>query len=303
MERVSANGAELEVAVQGSGEAVVLIQTALLADEFLPLASEPTLRDHYRVILYHRRGYAGSTPVEGRGSIQRDAADCRALLAALGVERAHVVGLSYSAAVALQLAVDAPATVHSLALLEPPPVAVPSAQQFFAAAAPTVEAYQAGDPARAIDILMTVVAGPDWREMVGRSVPGEPERMERDAATFFESDWPALLAWRFGAEDARTITQPVLHIGGSESGPLFAEVRDLVRTWLPQTEDVVLAGANHSLATTHPADVAAVLVGFLRRHPVAALGEAAGVGEGEADEAVLTAGHLGGDLGGHRLPR
>lgn len=60
----------------------------------------------------------------------------------------------------------------------------------------------------------------------------------------------------------------MLHIGGSDSGPLFAEVRDLVRAWLPQTEDVVLAGADHSLAITHPTEVAAVLVAFLQRHPV-----------------------------------
>jgi hypothetical protein len=31
---------------------------------------------------------------------------------------------------------------------------------------------------------------------------------------------------------------------------------------------VVLAGADHSLALTHPAQVAAALVAFLRRHPI-----------------------------------
>ena len=38
--------------------------------------------------------------------------------------------------------------------------------------------------------------------------------------------------------------------------------------WLPQAEDVVLAGADHSLALTHPGEVAAALVAFLRRHPI-----------------------------------
>jgi hypothetical protein len=33
-------------------------------------------------------------------------------------------------------------------------------------------------------------------------------------------------------------------------GELFAEVRDLMLAWLPQAEDVVLAGADHSLALT-----------------------------------------------------
>jgi pimeloyl-ACP methyl ester carboxylesterase len=38
--------------------------------------------------------------------------------------------------------------------------------------------------------------------------------------------------------------------------------------WLPQAEDVVLAGGDHSLALTHPTDIAAALVAFLRRHPI-----------------------------------
>jgi pimeloyl-ACP methyl ester carboxylesterase len=100
----------------------MLVQTALSADELLPLARQPALANGFRTVLVHRRGYAGSSPVDGPGSIKRDAADCREVIAALEIGRAHVVGLSYSGAVALQLAVDAPACVHTLTLLEPPPV-------------------------------------------------------------------------------------------------------------------------------------------------------------------------------------
>ena len=63
--RVVLSDAVLEVEVRGSGEPIVLIQTALIADEFLPLATQSELQDPYQVILYHRRGYAGSSPVQG----------------------------------------------------------------------------------------------------------------------------------------------------------------------------------------------------------------------------------------------
>jgi pimeloyl-ACP methyl ester carboxylesterase len=266
--RVPVDGVELEVEVRGSGEPVLLIQTALVADEFLPLATQPALADHYRVIRYHRRGYARSSPVQGAGSIQRDAADAHALLAALGVARAHVVGVSYSGAVALQLAADAPTCVHSLTLLEPPPVHVPSAAQFFAANAQLTKDYHAYGPVAGLDRFLTRVIGPNWRAAIERTLPGAADQMGQDIGTFFDTDLPALLAWRFGAEDARRITQAVLHIGGSESGRWFAEVRDLMLTWLPQAEGVVVAGADHSLALTHPGEVAAALVAFLRRHPI-----------------------------------
>jgi pimeloyl-ACP methyl ester carboxylesterase len=268
MRRVPVDGVELEVEVRGTGEPVLLIQTALVADEFLPLARQPALGDHYRVIRYHRRGYGRSSPVQGPGSIERDAADGRALLAALGVARAHVVGVSYSGAVALQMAADSPTCVHSLILLEPPPVHVPSAAQFFTANTQLMQDYHAHGPAVALDRFLTRVIGRDWRAAIERSVPGAAQQMEQDTGTFFDTDIPALLAWRFGVNDARRITQAVLHIGGSESGQWFAEVRDLMLAWLPQAEDVVLAGADHSLALTHPAEVAAAVVAFLRRHPI-----------------------------------
>jgi hypothetical protein len=73
-------GGELEVAESGSGEPAIFVQTALTADELRPRANE--LPNDYRTILYHRRVYAGSSAVTGPGSIARDAADCKALLAA-----------------------------------------------------------------------------------------------------------------------------------------------------------------------------------------------------------------------------
>ncbi len=268
MELVPVDGAVLEAEVRGSGEPVVLVQTALLADELLPLALQPVLRAGYRTVLYHRRGYAGSSPVDGPRSVTLDAADCRALLSALGIERAHVVGLSYSGAIALQLAVDAPECVSSLTLLEPPPVHVPSAPQFRAANARLQDTRRTLGLAAALDEFLTLVIGPGWRAEIERVLPGSVAQMQRDAATFFDTDLPALLTWQFTAADTRRITCPVLHLGGTNSGPWFAEVRELVLSSLPHAEDVPIAGADHSLAITHPADVAAALVPFLQRHPI-----------------------------------
>jgi hypothetical protein len=44
MRRVTPSGATLEVGVRGPGEPAVLIQAALIADEFEPVPSEPALR-------------------------------------------------------------------------------------------------------------------------------------------------------------------------------------------------------------------------------------------------------------------
>jgi pimeloyl-ACP methyl ester carboxylesterase len=268
MEPISLGDTILEVDVRGSGEPIVLIQTALVADELLPLADQPVLRDAYRIVAYHRRGYGGSDPVAGPGSIERDAADCDELLAALGIDRAHVVGLSYSGAVALQLAAGHPNSVHSLTLIEPPPVHIPSSDEFVAANAELRDDYNAHGSRHALDRFLTRVIGPGWRDDIERTLPGVAHQVERDAATFFETDMPALLSWQFGPEAARRIDQPTLYVGGSESGPWWTEVHTQIREWLPQTEDTVIDGADHSLATTHPAQIAEPIVAFLRKHPI-----------------------------------
>src|SRR5215207_5689322 len=130
LERTRTDGAELEYEVSGRGEPAVFIHGAFIADTFRPLLAEPSLGGRYRLILYHRRGYAGSSRASGPVSVARQAADCRALLRHLGVERAHVVGHSYGGIVALQLALDATSVVHSLAVLEPALAVGASAQAY-----------------------------------------------------------------------------------------------------------------------------------------------------------------------------
>jgi pimeloyl-ACP methyl ester carboxylesterase len=122
MERAHVNGATLEYAVMGVGEPVVCIHRAFVADTFQPLLTQPRLTSRYWLLTYHRRGYAASSRVSGPTSIAQRTADCQALLAHLEVEQAHVVGHSFGGAIALQLALDTPELVHSLALVDQIPL-------------------------------------------------------------------------------------------------------------------------------------------------------------------------------------
>jgi pimeloyl-ACP methyl ester carboxylesterase len=151
LERASLDGAELEYQLSGTGEPVIFIHGAFIADIFHPLLAEPSLADRYRLILYHRRGYAGSSRASGPVSVAQQAADCRALLRHLGVERAHVVGHSYGGDVALQLALESPGVVHSLVLLEPGLMVGASAQAYREALARGAERYREAGAAVVVD--------------------------------------------------------------------------------------------------------------------------------------------------------
>ena len=103
MQRVNVNSADIEYEVQGSGEPVVLIHGQILADAFYSLRAEPCIANNFRVIAYHRRGFAGSSRASAPFTIGQQAADGCALLRHLGIPRAHIAGHSYGAAIALPL--------------------------------------------------------------------------------------------------------------------------------------------------------------------------------------------------------
>jgi pimeloyl-ACP methyl ester carboxylesterase len=272
MNRVRIAGRELEYEVRGAGQPVVLVHGVLIADAFAPLLVEPLLTARYQLILYHRRGYAGSTHPGGQLSIVEQAADCRALMRELGVQCAHIVGHSYGGAIALQLALDAPEAVNSLALLEPGLVfSVPSAQQFMDAMGPLFETYEAGNKPGAVDGFLRAVVGPEYRNVLDRVVPGGFAQAVADADTFFRIELPALQLWSFTQADAQRITQPALAVLGGDSHTLwpgFVEIHQLVQAWLPQAETFVLKGATHGLQMIDPKGMAGGLAGFFERHPL-----------------------------------
>jgi pimeloyl-ACP methyl ester carboxylesterase len=270
MERADVDGITLEYEVSGRGEPVVLIHGALIAAAFRPLLAEPSLTGWYQLINYHRRGYAGSSHTSGPVSVARQASDCRALLGHLGVERAHVVGHSYGGAVALQLVLDFPETVHSLVLLEPALFGGSTGQAYRDALLRAMRRYREAGAAFVVDEFLQA-RWPGYRDRLESLLPGAFAQAVTDAGGFFEHELPGLLDWRFGAVELGRITQPVLTVLGGDSNALwsrFGEVHQLLLTSMPHAEGLVLPGATHFLQAQKPRDLARGLAGFFARHPL-----------------------------------
>jgi pimeloyl-ACP methyl ester carboxylesterase len=273
MDRAAFEGVELEYAVRGAREPVVLIHPGHFADWFTPLLEEPALTDHYHVLTYHRIGCAGSSHIAGPLSLAQQAAHCRSLMRHLGIERAHVVGHSSSGNIALQLALDAPGAVHSLAILEPALYSVPSAQTSRAFVGTAVQLYRSGDRAGAVDTFLRGVCGPSYRAVLDQVLPGAFDQHVADADTFFGQELPALQQWSFTREDARRITQPVLAVIGAKSQELdriWVERQELLLSWLPNVEPFVLPDATHLLQVQNPRGMAKGLAAFFARHQLSA---------------------------------
>ena len=271
MKSVEVNGVELEYEVTGSGEPVLLI-SPVIADGFLPLVSEPALADRHQLIRYHKRGWSGSTDIGAPVSVAAPAADAAALLDGLGVPRAHIAGHSSGGAVALQLALDHPERVQTLALLELSLLKLPACDAFLDEAGRALAAYAAGDHARAVAMFMTTVSGLDSsasRALLEDRIPDAVAQAVEDADTFFGVELPALIEWEFGPQQASAIDRPVLSVLGSETEPAWVETAEFLRVSLPDVEEFTVDGVGHLLHIQDAEPVARGMAEFLERNAIA----------------------------------
>ena len=269
MESLPIEDARIEYEVRGQGEPVLLIHLSVVADGLAdPLFARQEIAARYQLIHFHRRGYGKSTLGTVPLTVTREAADAAALLRHLGIQRAHVAGHSFGGQIALQLAVDAPALVHSLALLEPSLPAVPGGQaQLQQLFAPMMEAYRVGNKRKALETLSDRIFGPGWQAAVERAVPGGVEQAVKDFDTFIKEQAP-IQEWQFGSMQAAVVAQPVLSVlGVLHTSPFMKAGRALLHDWFLQTEDCDIE-STHLLQMQDPVGVASGLVKFFSRHPI-----------------------------------
>jgi len=269
MQTANVNGVSLEYEVRGEGEPILLIHGASVAETFAPLMKEPAL-SRFRLIRYHRRGYAGSAHPGRVTNFFEHAADAVALLDALGVKKAHVAGHSYGGLTALRLALDSPAHVHTLMLLEPPMLATPLGQAFFEGPmAPVVAAYRSGEKQRAADLFRDAVGGPNAaRALAERLGPGARDQAGRDADSLFGNEFPEVAKGLFTEADAARIRMPALSLVGEKSDPLFRQSHPLLMKWLPNVESLEIPRAAHFLQVEEPQAVAEGMAAFAAKHPL-----------------------------------
>jgi pimeloyl-ACP methyl ester carboxylesterase len=116
MTLVRAGDVELDYERSGSGEPLLLIMgmsgTSLhWSEPFLDL-----LREDFDVIVYDHRGVGASTHLDGPVTIAQMAGDAAALLRALDVDAAHVMGISMGGMIAQELALSEPQLLRTLTL-------------------------------------------------------------------------------------------------------------------------------------------------------------------------------------------
>src|SRR3954469_7940454 len=115
MPQIEANGLTFNYEVQGEGDPLLLIPY-LSADHACFAFQLPAYTEHFSCIAIDRPASGESDKPPGPYSTESYAGQVAAFLGAIGVESAHVAGVSLGAGVAMHLAARHPSRVRSLSL-------------------------------------------------------------------------------------------------------------------------------------------------------------------------------------------
>ena len=213
----------------------------------------------HRVIRMDLRGHGLSGVTDGDYSMDLHAQDALALLDALGVQRAHVLGASIGGRIALALAALAPARVASLILMD-------TALEF-----PSTEAWQERIEAvlaSGTDALVETVM-PRWVvDPAAPSSQGLRQMLLRTDRRGYAGSAAALRDAR-AAEVIGRIRCPTTVVVGDRDVAAPPEVAREVQAAIPGSRYVEIAGGGHLLTLERPEEATAAIRGHFESLPSA----------------------------------
>jgi pimeloyl-ACP methyl ester carboxylesterase len=270
MPTIAVNGTQLFYTASGTSRLPLVLVHGSWGDHRNWDAVAPALAERFHVVRYDRRGHSHSPRPATQGSQLEDAMDLGALIEALDLAPAHVVGNSFGAATALRLACHRPELFRSLTAHEPPLFGIlsddPAMQEPLAAIGDrirkVVELLSARDDERAARLFVETVAfGPGGWDMLP---PEARDTFIANAPTFLDEQRDPD-GMTLDLDALARFTRPVLLSRGGKSPPFFPAVVERIARVLPDAEQHLFAGAGHVPHATHGREYVEVVSGFIAR--------------------------------------
>jgi len=257
---------------KGHGEPVVLLNGGFMTMMAWEAIAQPLEQDH-RVIRCDFRGQLLS-PGPAPPTLEGHVDDVVAVLDALGVGAAHVVGTSFGALVGIVMAARRPSRVRSL-------VAGTATDRYtdaeWATAAPVVDACRAaaegvGEGGRVMDLLTPVTYSEHFIASAREVLAQRRAYVNALPASYFlgHTGILAVLQGLDVRDDAAAVRCPTLVLAAEHDRTFPLERSRALAATIPGAVLEILPGAPHGAVIEMPLAVLAAVRGFLDRAAVSA---------------------------------
>lgn len=261
MPKIQSNGINLYYEIHGEGQPLLFIHgLGSSARDWEYQVAE--FSESYKVITLDLRGHGQSDKPAGPYSMSMFAADTVGLLRGLGIDRAHVVGLSLGGGVAFQLAVDSPSMLKSLTIVNSTPELI-------------VRTFKERMTVWQRLVIVKLLGMRKMGEVLSKRLFIKPE--QEDIRQIFVTRWAendqraylnamrALIGWSVAARIG-SIRCPTLVIAADQDySPV--SVKEEYTAKIPGARLVIIPDSRHATPVEQPEQFNLVLKKFLAEHP------------------------------------
>ncbi len=249
------NGIDIAYADSGGDGPAVILSHGYLMDHTMFDAQVAALTPDFRVITWDERGFGG-TPAPAPFTYWDAARDALGLLDHLGVRQAVLGGMSQGGFLSLRAALLAPQRVRALILLDTQaglddPATVDGYEQMEAA-------WLEHGPAPVQDVVASIILGPGaWDDWFAKWAALDTDGLTNAFRCLVDRDD---ITGRLGE-----ISCPALVVHGTSDAAIPMSRAQELRDGLGgQAELVEIEGGPHAANLTHPGEVNAAILPFLR---------------------------------------
>ncbi len=260
MPKVAVADGEIYYEEQGSGDPLILVSGLNGVGRYWA-PQVPVFAARFRVITYDQRGTGQSDRNQREFSLDRMASELAGLMDALGIARAHLVGLSTGGAIGQTLAIEQPQRVAKLVMCSTWTHCDPWFRRLFEARR---EMYRQCGPGLHAMFHPLWLYPPDYINEHDAEIDEERRRNTSSAppAEVSIGRIDALMAFDRRAGLAR-IKAPTLILASTNDYITPSYYAQSLARAIPGSKLVVLEGGGHSISKTRPEDFNRIVMEFL----------------------------------------
>lgn len=265
MDRMTVNGVELAFRVYNSDAPrgwVVLLNGVMASYSSWSDLADRHRTAGYGLLLHDFRGQLLSEKPPGPYKFSDHSADLAALMEALAIPRAHLVGTSYGGEVALQFSLDYPGKAESLTVIDSVSEVGPLLE---AAVDGWIAAAETGDLGRFYRIMLPTIYGEEFIRHNRQFLKQRGEQVENlpsDYLTGQISLYRTFLTLDI-TEHLKEIALPCLVICGAEDTLKPPRYSRIIAEEIPDAELFIIPRCGHVTIFEKPEEVGTLVLGFL----------------------------------------